>query len=198
MNLDNLKKYNTNIPSNIKKVYLLKLFDNLNSYFNGSRKLICLKYNNNLIISDDMIHLSISDILEKLSNIGKIICNKPINVLEISYAMDVNIYYYLNYLQPEDIIDIYSSFYYEYFDFRKENLCQYLHVINYYIINEEVMPPKMFNFFNTLISEDDRINDIIDIPNIIKYLTKMCIYTPSQILNKDVIKKISKLLDEKT
>ena len=45
-----------------------------------------------------------------------------------------------------------------------------------------VMPPKMFNFFNTLIPEDDRINDIINISNIIKYLTKMSIFTPSQLL----------------
>ena len=198
MDLNKLKQSNKSIPTNIKKVYLLDLYDTFNKYLNGTRKLICLKYNYNLIISDNMDHLSINDTIENLSNIGKIMCNKPINISELSYFMNEDIYDYLENLQQGDIIDIYSSFYNNYIDPSKINLCQYHHVIDYYILYEKVMPPRVFNFFNTLFLEDDRINDIIEIPNIIMYLSIMCMHSSSSILNNKVVKKVREILNEKS
>ena len=195
MNLIDLKKSNENIPSNITKIYLLNLYDKLDRYLKGYRKLICIKYNYNLIISDDMIHLSINDIIENLTNIAKIINYKATNILEISDFIKEDIYNYLNNLNKEDILDMFSSFYNNYIDPSKLNLCQYHHIIDYYILFEQQMPPKMFNFFNKLIPEDDRINDIINIPNIISYFSIMYMYSPSSmIINLDLIKKIKQNL----
>ena len=42
--------------------------------------------------------------------------------------------------------------------------------MKYYELYEKTITPKIFNFFNTLIPEDEKINDIIDIQNIINYL----------------------------
>ena len=194
MNLIDLKKYNKNIPSNIEKIYLLNLYDNLDRYLNGYRKLICIKYNYYLIISDDMTHLSISETLENLTNIARVMNGKETDILEISNFIKNEIYNYLNKLNKDDILDMFSSFYNNYIDPSKLNLCQYHHVIDYFLLFEQQIPPKMFNFFNTLIPEDDRINDIINIPNIISYFSIMNMYSTSPIINLNLIIKIKKIL----
>ena len=194
MDLIDLKKYNKNIPSNIEKIYLLNLYDNLDRYLNGYRKLICIKYNYYLIISDDMNHLSISDTIENLTNIARVMNGKGTDILEISNFIKDDIYNYLNKLSQNDILDMFSSFYNIYIDPSKLNLCQYHHIIDYFLLFEQQMPPKMFNFFNTLIPEDDRINDIINIPNIISYFSIMCMYSTSPIINLNLINKINKIL----
>ena len=193
MDLDTLKITNKNIPSVIEKIYVLNLYDNLNVYLKGIKKLICLKYNCYLIISDDMTHLSITDTIENLTNIAKVLCHKSENILKMSYFINEDFYYYLDNLYKEDIIDIFSSFCNIYIDPSKLNLCQYHHVIEYFLIYEKIMPPKMFNFFNTLIPENDRINDIINIPNIISYFSLMNMYPPTLIINNEVISKINKI-----
>ena len=192
--LIDLKKSNKNIPTEIQKIYILDLYDSLNRYLNGCKKLICLHYNYSLIISDDMSHLSINDIIENLTNIAKAMSYKPTNILEISGDIEDNIYNYLNNLNQNEILNIFSSFYNNYIDPTKLNVCQYHHVIDYFLLIEQPMPPKMFNFFNTLISEDNRINDIIDIPNIILYFSVMNMYSSSLVINSDIINKIKHLL----
>lgn len=194
MDLINLKKYNKNIPSNIEKIYLLNLYDNLDRYLDGCRKLICIKYNYYLIISDDMIHLSISETIDNLTNIAKVMNCKGTDILEISNFIKDDIYNYLNKLNQYDILDMFSSFYNNYIDPTKLNLCQYHHIIDYFLLFEQQMPPKMFNFFNTLIPEDDRINDIINIPNIILYFSIMSMYSISPIINVNLINKINEIL----
>ena len=48
----------------------------------------------------------------------------------------------------------------------------------------------IFNFFNTLIPENERINDINDNPNIINYLSIISKNLPSFIINEYNFKKI--------
>lgn len=194
MDLINLKLQNKYISPNITEIYLLTLYDNICQYLIGPKQLICIRYNHSLILCDDMCHLNIYDIIDNLTNIGKIIIHHNENVQQITNNISKELFDYLINLNSEDIIDMYTNFYKKYIDPTHLNICQYFHVIYYYLLFEKTMPPCVFNFFNTLTPEDERINNIIKIPNILMYLSMMYIQSKTIIINKEVIEKVNNIL----
>ena len=200
MSCNRIKHFNKNIPSDIKNIYVL---ENLNKIDN----LLFIHHNNNLIISNNMVHFSIYDTIYNLIDIAKIInheqifeyYNDTINSINNTYLKNTKCVFLSTHFLPKNLYNLLLSisniisiddFYNYYIDPEEINKCKYNNVIYYYLMYKSIIPSSVFNFYNSLIPIDIRIDNIINIPNIDVYLNTMNLINNDKTINDEILNKI--------